>query len=181
MAHHDFEVLPNGHLLISAWLRHTFEEAVAAGRDPEKLEDDELWSDHLVEVRLLRLLLPLLLLLSSSCPCCLCHCHCRGRGRRCCLCFCSSCSSSFRELRPDLPLGLRALEPASGYVVVPVQVAPDGKGGGEIVWRWDWWCADPPSPCSSCLLVPVCLYPSPISLLPHPSSDEGSLDRPHAH
>ena len=51
MAHHDFEVLPNGHLLISAWLRHTFEEAVAAGRDPEKLEDDELWSDHLVEVR----------------------------------------------------------------------------------------------------------------------------------
>ena len=37
------------------------------GRDPEKLPDDELWSDHVVEV------------------------------------------------------------------------APDGNGGGEIVWRWDWW------------------------------------------
>lgn len=65
--HHDIEVMPNGHVLISAWERHTREEAIAMGRDPEKLTDDELWSDHVVEV------------------------------------------------------------------------APDGNGGGEIVWRWDWW------------------------------------------
>ena len=65
--HHDIEVLPNGHVLISAWERHTTEEAIAMGRDPAKLESDELWSDHVVEV------------------------------------------------------------------------APDGEGGGEIVWSWDWW------------------------------------------
>jgi hypothetical protein len=65
--HHDIEVMPNGHVLISAWERHTREEAIAKGRDPEKLTDDELWSDHVVEV------------------------------------------------------------------------APDGNGGGKIVWRWDWW------------------------------------------
>eukprot|EP01050_Picozoa_sp_SAG11_P006577 SAG11_NODE_515_length_8826_cov_11.352469_5_plen_47_part_00 len=40
MAHHDFEMIPNGHVLISAWERRTFEEAVAMGRDPEKLDDD---------------------------------------------------------------------------------------------------------------------------------------------
>lgn len=65
--HHDIEVMPNGHVLIVAWERRTFEEAIAMGRDPEKLTDDELWSDHVIEV------------------------------------------------------------------------APDGKGGGEIVWKWDWW------------------------------------------
>jgi hypothetical protein len=50
-----------------AWERKSFEEAVAAGRDPGTMGSDELWSDHVVEV------------------------------------------------------------------------APDGRGGGEVVWRWSFW------------------------------------------
>lgn len=48
--HHDFEVLPNGNVLILAWELKSFEEAIQAGRDPEKLAFDRLWPDHIVEV-----------------------------------------------------------------------------------------------------------------------------------
>lgn len=65
--HHDIELLPNGNILMIAWDRKTFEEAVAAGRDPATLPADELWNDEIIEV------------------------------------------------------------------------APDGNGGGEIVWRWSFW------------------------------------------
>ena len=61
------QVLPNGNVLLSAWELRSFEECVAMGRDPESLSDDQLWSDHIVEI------------------------------------------------------------------------APDGAGGGKVVWKWCFW------------------------------------------
>lgn len=49
--HHDFEILPNGNILILAWEKKTKEQAIAAGRDPNSLGTDQLWPDHLVEVK----------------------------------------------------------------------------------------------------------------------------------
>lgn len=51
LMHHDIEPLPNGNVLILAWERKTKEEAIAAGRDPEVLNDDMLWSEHVIEVK----------------------------------------------------------------------------------------------------------------------------------
>jgi hypothetical protein len=48
--HHDIEPLPNGHVLLIAWERKTRQQAIAAGRDPETI-DDELWPDCVVEVQ----------------------------------------------------------------------------------------------------------------------------------
>jgi hypothetical protein len=36
LTHHDFEIMPNGNILAIAYEVKTFEEAIAAGRDPEK-------------------------------------------------------------------------------------------------------------------------------------------------
>lgn len=52
MAHHDIEVLPNGNVLIMAWEYKTGAEAIAAGRDPALLGEDELWPERIVEVEL---------------------------------------------------------------------------------------------------------------------------------
>ncbi len=49
--HHDIELLPNGNLLMIAWELKTREEAIAAGRNPALLPDNELWPDMLIEVR----------------------------------------------------------------------------------------------------------------------------------
>jgi len=49
--HHDLAELPNGNILIIAWDRHTREEALAVGRDPELLEGEELWPDAVYEIR----------------------------------------------------------------------------------------------------------------------------------
>ena len=49
-AHHDIEVLPNGNVLMIAWERKTAAEAVAAGRDPSLLSEDELHPLRLIEV-----------------------------------------------------------------------------------------------------------------------------------
>src|SRR5680860_1798773 len=48
MQHHDIEPLPNGNVLFVAWERKSGAEAIAAGRDPELLPDDELWPDTIV-------------------------------------------------------------------------------------------------------------------------------------
>ncbi len=48
--HHDVEVLPNGNILILAWERKTFEEAIAMGRNPDLLQDNELWPEHIIEI-----------------------------------------------------------------------------------------------------------------------------------
>ncbi len=48
--HHDVEPLPNGNILIVAWELKTAEEAIAAGRNPNKIQGDEFWPDHIIEV-----------------------------------------------------------------------------------------------------------------------------------
>jgi hypothetical protein len=50
LQHHDIEPLPNGNVLINAWEYKTKAEAVAAGRDPGQLTQNELWPDHVIEV-----------------------------------------------------------------------------------------------------------------------------------
>ncbi|MFY0688996.1 MAG: aryl-sulfate sulfotransferase [Cyclobacteriaceae bacterium] len=49
--HHDFQVLDNGNVLVLAWGRRTFEEAIAMGRDSASMEEGELWPEHIVEVK----------------------------------------------------------------------------------------------------------------------------------
>ena len=49
--HHDIEPLPNGNVLLIAWELKTEAEAIAAGRNPSLISDeDTLWPDHLIEV-----------------------------------------------------------------------------------------------------------------------------------
>ena len=48
--HHDIEPLPNGNVLLIAWENKTYEEAVAAGINPERMRDDYIWPDFVVEV-----------------------------------------------------------------------------------------------------------------------------------
>ncbi|MBU1099522.1 MAG: aryl-sulfate sulfotransferase [Bacteroidetes bacterium] len=49
-SHHDVEYLPNGNILMIAWEYKTYDEAIAAGRKPTMLSDNELWPDHVIEV-----------------------------------------------------------------------------------------------------------------------------------
>lgn len=49
--HHDVKCLPNGNVLLIAWEAKTAAEAIAAGRDPGLLKDNELWPDSILEVR----------------------------------------------------------------------------------------------------------------------------------
>jgi hypothetical protein len=51
LLHHDIEVLPNGNVLMISWEYKSREEAIAAGRDPNLLEDGELWPDKIIEVK----------------------------------------------------------------------------------------------------------------------------------
>ncbi|MBU0674257.1 MAG: aryl-sulfate sulfotransferase [Proteobacteria bacterium] len=48
--HHDLEVLPGGNILMIAWEMKNQSEAIAAGRDPSRLGDGELWPDSIIEV-----------------------------------------------------------------------------------------------------------------------------------
>ena len=48
--HHDIEKLPNGNVLVIAWELKTAVEAVASGRNPTLLIENELWPDHVVEI-----------------------------------------------------------------------------------------------------------------------------------
>jgi len=50
-AHHDVEVLPNGNLLMLVWESHTREEAVAQGRLSNRLTENALWSERVIEVK----------------------------------------------------------------------------------------------------------------------------------
>ena len=49
--HHDFELLPNGNILILAWEKKTREQAEEAGRNPGSIAANQLWPDHLIEVK----------------------------------------------------------------------------------------------------------------------------------
>lgn len=50
-AHHDFQVLPNGNVLVLAWEVRTMEECIANGRNPELLSESELWPEQIIEVK----------------------------------------------------------------------------------------------------------------------------------
>ncbi len=49
-SHHDIEPLPNGNILIIAWESKTKEEAISAGRNPNRLKSNSIWPDHIIEV-----------------------------------------------------------------------------------------------------------------------------------
>jgi hypothetical protein len=50
-SHHDIEILPNGNVLLIAWEYKSPEEAIEAGRDPDKMPYSRgLWPDHIIEV-----------------------------------------------------------------------------------------------------------------------------------
>ena len=48
--HHDVEILPNGNILLIAWELKSKEEAVIAGKNPNQLNGNEFWPDHVIEV-----------------------------------------------------------------------------------------------------------------------------------
>ncbi len=50
--HHDIEVMPNGNILAIAWENHSAAEAVAHGRDADKVfEKEGLWPDAVLELK----------------------------------------------------------------------------------------------------------------------------------
>ena len=51
MQHHDIAVMPNGNVLMVVWEHKTQEEAVQAGRDPERLGEEGVWPDTIIEVK----------------------------------------------------------------------------------------------------------------------------------
>ncbi|MFT5919507.1 MAG: hypothetical protein ACI9FU_001318, partial [Granulosicoccus sp.] len=51
MQHHDFAVMPNGNLIVLAWEYRTEQEAIAAGRDPNIVEES-LWFSNVSEIEL---------------------------------------------------------------------------------------------------------------------------------
>lgn len=51
LAHHDFEIMPNGNLLLIAWELKSEVAATQAGRDPNLPGDGYLYPDHIVEVQ----------------------------------------------------------------------------------------------------------------------------------
>ncbi len=50
LSHHDFEILPNGNILMIAWEFKTREEAIDSGKDPNKLNGNTFMPDHVIEV-----------------------------------------------------------------------------------------------------------------------------------
>ena len=50
LLHHDIERLPNGNVLMIAWEMKSQAEAIAQGRNPGLLSQNELWPEHVIEV-----------------------------------------------------------------------------------------------------------------------------------
>jgi hypothetical protein len=50
-SHHDVQPLPNGNILLIAWERIPKNEAINAGRNPNSIEGDYIWSDYVIEVQ----------------------------------------------------------------------------------------------------------------------------------
>ncbi len=48
--HHDFTVMPNGHILAIAWEAKTADQVLAAGRKPKMIPKAGLWPDKIVEI-----------------------------------------------------------------------------------------------------------------------------------
>ncbi len=51
LAHHDVAIMPNGNYLTIAWEARTKEEAIAAGRNPDKIPEAGMWPDWVVEIK----------------------------------------------------------------------------------------------------------------------------------
>lgn len=51
LSHHDLQPLPNGNVLMMTWARKTKAEAIAAGRRPELIPDDEVWDNVILELK----------------------------------------------------------------------------------------------------------------------------------
>ncbi|MCZ7555848.1 MAG: aryl-sulfate sulfotransferase [Bacteroidia bacterium] len=49
--HHDVEVLPNGNILLIAWMKKSLSEAAAAGRNLSGATYTEVWSEKVIEVQ----------------------------------------------------------------------------------------------------------------------------------
>lgn len=49
--HHDIAPMPNGNILVLAWERKLYDEAIAAGRDSTKLTKGEIWSEAVLEIK----------------------------------------------------------------------------------------------------------------------------------
>ncbi len=50
--HHDFEVMPNGNVLLIAWDYHTAADAIARGRSPFSI-GDSFWPDKIIEIEIM--------------------------------------------------------------------------------------------------------------------------------
>ena len=50
MIHHDFTVMPNGHLLAIAYEAKTYDQAIAIGRKPEKTPKAGPWLEKIIEI-----------------------------------------------------------------------------------------------------------------------------------
>ena len=48
--HHDIAPMKNGNILILCWEYKSLSESIAAGRDPNSMTDNELWSTYILEV-----------------------------------------------------------------------------------------------------------------------------------
>lgn len=48
--HHDIKMMPNGNILAIAWERLTAEQAIALGRDPAKISQNNIWPDFIIEI-----------------------------------------------------------------------------------------------------------------------------------
>jgi hypothetical protein len=49
--HHDVEILPDGNVLLIVWEYKSVDSAIAAGRSPDLLKQNELWPDYIIEVQ----------------------------------------------------------------------------------------------------------------------------------
>lgn len=49
--HHDIEPMPNGNVLVIAWERHTRDEAIEAGRNPDTISGDAIWTETILELK----------------------------------------------------------------------------------------------------------------------------------
>ncbi|WP_299003702.1 aryl-sulfate sulfotransferase [uncultured Shewanella sp.] len=51
MPHHDIAILPSGNILMLVWVRKSYDEAVAAGRDPDLIDETNgILSERIIEV-----------------------------------------------------------------------------------------------------------------------------------
>ncbi len=48
--HHDVEYMPNGNILVLAWIAYDSLECISRGRDTSLIEDGVIWSEKLIEI-----------------------------------------------------------------------------------------------------------------------------------